>query len=44
MRMARVTADARDAAVKEQGVGFGVVLTVLAVILTIGAVWFALSR
>jgi|SoiMethySBSTD1v2_1073268.scaffolds.fasta_scaffold2881111_2 hypothetical protein len=29
---------------KEGGVAFGITLTVLAVVLTIGAVWFALAR
>jgi len=32
------------AALKEQGYGFGMVLTAAAVILAIGAVWFALTR
>jgi hypothetical protein len=38
------TTQSRFVAVKEQGSGFAMMLTALAVVLTIGAIWFALSR
>jgi hypothetical protein len=39
-----VKAHRRKVVLKEQGSGFAMVLTAVAVILTLGAIWFALFR